>query len=772
MIKSNLPVILLKKLVLLPGEEVRVEIKSDISKKVTEISKLYHDSEVLIVCPLNLLEEKPDTSDLPRIGVVGKINSVIDLPNGNERVIITGLYRVKIISYVNYSNEEDILDSIITNIETSESEIEWVAYQRKLQTELELYINKNPFVGNSIMSEVKQGINLDKLTDVIANFLPLSFEKKLNLMLDSSPISRCKILIKELAVESAVIDLESHIESEIKKGLDDTQKEFILKEKLKVIKNELGETNTKEEDILNYRNLVNSPKYPERIKNKLLSEIERYNATSEMSPDAGIIRNYIEYLLNVPWYTETRDERDLIKIEKKLNDTHYGMKKAKERVIEYIAVKSITDEVSSPIICLVGPPGVGKTTFAESISKALDRNFVKISLGGMSDSAELVGHRRAYIGSNPGKIVTSLIKCGSNNPVFLLDEVDKLKKDYKGDPASTLLDILDVSQNKRFVDNYIDEEIDLSKILFILTANDISNIPPALLDRLEIIDLTGYTDNEKLLISENYIIPSALKKHGLKNTIIKFETEAIKKIINEYTNESGVRELERDINKIIRKVITEHIKSSRKIVSVRIKENDIPHYLEQELYKESKYKEIIHPGVVTAVACSSIGGVSIYIECTSFKGTGKYTFTGSLGSITKESIEIALSYIKSNTKRFDIDEDFFLNNDFHINFTEGAINKDGPSAGISIVTAILSHIKGVIISDKISLTGEITLNGDILKIGGLKEKTIACKRQNIERLFIPKDNLNDIEWLEKDLKNDIEFIPVSNYLEIYEKIFS
>ena len=768
MIKSNLPVILLKKLVLLPGEEVRVEIKSDISKKVTEISKLYHDSEVLIVCPLNLLEEKPDTSDLPRIGVVGKINSVIDLPNGNERVIITGLYRVKIISYVNYSNEEDILDSIITNIETSESEIEWVAYQRKLQDELELYINKNPFVGNSIMSEVKQGINLDKLTDVIANFLPLSFEKKLNLMLDSSPISRCKILIKELAVESAVIDLESHIESEIKKGLDDTQKEFILKEKLKVIKNELGETNTKEEDILNYRNLVNSPKYPERIRNKLLSEIERYNATSEMSPDAGIIRNYIEYLLNVPWYTETRDERDLIKIEKKLNDTHYGMKKAKERVIEYIAVKSITDEVSSPIICLVGPPGVGKTTFAESISKALDRNFVKISLGGMSDSAELVGHRRAYIGSNPGKIVTSLIKCGSNNPVFLLDEVDKLKKDYKGDPASTLLDILDVSQNKRFVDNYIDEEIDLSKILFILTANDISNIPPALLDRLEIIDLTGYTDNEKLLISENYIIPSALKKHGLKNTIIKFETEAIKKIINEYTNESGVRELERDINKIIR----EHIKSSRKIVSVRIKENDIPHYLEQELYKESKYKEIIHPGVVTAVACSSIGGVSIYIECTSFKGTGKYTFTGSLGSITKESIEIALSYIKSNAKRFDIDEDFFLNNDFHINFTEGAINKDGPSAGISIVTAILSHIKGVIISDKISLTGEITLNGDILKIGGLKEKTIACKRQNIEKLFIPKDNLNDIEWLEKDLKNDIEFIPVSNYLEIYEKIFS
>lgn len=772
MIKSNLPVILLKKLVLLPGEEVRVEIKSDISKKVTEISKLYHDDEVLIVCPLNTLEEKPDTSDLSRIGVVGKINSVIDLPNGNKRVIITGLYRVKIISYVNYSNEEDILDSIITSIDLSESEIEWTAYQRKLQAELEQYIDKNPLIGNSIMSELKSGCNLDKMTDLIANFLPLSFEKKLNLMLDSSPISRCKTLIKELAVETAVIDLESHIENEIKKGLDDTQKEFILKEKLRVIKDELGETNTKEEDILNYRNLANSGKYPKRIKEKLLSEIERYNATSEMSPDAGIIRNYIEYLLNVPWYIETKDEKDLLKIEKKLNDTHYGMKKAKERVIEYIAVKSIANEVSSPIICLVGPPGVGKTTFAESISQALNRNFVKISLGGMSDSAELVGHRRAYIGSNPGKIVTSLIKCGSNNPVFLLDEVDKLKKDYKGDPASTLLDILDVSQNKRFTDNYIDEEIDLSKILFILTANDITNIPPALLDRLEIIELTGYTDSEKLFISENYLIPTSLRKHGLKNTIIKFEEPAIKKIINEYTSESGVRELERDINKIVRKVITEHIKSSRKIVSIRIKENDINHFLEQELYKESKYKEIIHPGVVTAVACSTVGGVSIYIECTTFKGTGKYTFTGSLGDMTKESIEIAISYIKSNAKRFDIDEDFFVNNDIHINFTEGAINKDGPSAGIAVVTAILSHIKGTIISDKISLTGEITLNGDILKIGGLKEKTIACERLKLEKLFIPKDNMNDIEWLEKDLRNNIEFVPVSNYLEIYEKIFS
>ena len=772
MIKSNLPVILLKNLVLLPYQEVRVEIKSDVSKKVTEISKLYHDNEVLIVCPLNSLEEKPDTSDLPRIGVVGKIKSIIDLPNGNMRVIIYGLYRVKVISYVNYSNEEDILDSIITGIETQDSEIECSAYQRKLMSELESYINKNPFITNSIMSQIKNNVSLDKLTDLIGNFLPLSFEKKLNLMLDASSISRSKLLIKELAIESAVMDLEGHIETEIKKGLDDTQKEFILKEKLKVIKNEVGQNDTKDGDVEKFKEKLNSEEFPERIKIKLLSEIERYSATSEVSPDAGVIRNYIEYLLSVPWYKETKDEKDLLKIEKKLNESHYGMENAKTRIIEYIAVKSISPEINSPILCLVGPPGVGKTTFAESISYALNRNFVKISLGGMSDSSELVGHRRAYIGSNPGKIVSSLIRCESNNPVFLLDEVDKLKKDYKGDPASTLLDILDVSQNKRFVDNYIDEEIDLSKILFILTANDISQIPAALLDRLEIIDLTGYTDSEKLLICENYLIPNVLKKAGLKNTVIKFETSAIVKIIEEYTNEAGVRELERCISKITRKVITEHIKASRKIVSVRIKEADLPHYLEQELYSTKKTKKITTSGVVRAVACNKSGGTTLDIECSSFKGNGKYTFTGSLGEVTKESIEVAISYIKSNSKFLNINEDFFVNNDIHIHFTEGASPKDGPSAGLAITTAILSHIKNQKISDEISMTGEISLKGDILKVGGIKEKSIACFRNKIKTLYIPEDNKNDIEWLEKDLKESIEFITVNNYEDLFKKIFS
>ena len=772
MIKSNLPVILLKNLVLLPYQDVRVEIKSSVSKKVTEISKLYHDSEVLVVCPLNSLEEKPDASDLPKVGVVGKIKSVIDLPNGNMRVIITGLYRVKVISYVNYSNEEDILDSIITSVDVNDSEIETTAYQRKLISELDTYVEKNPFVTNSIMSQIRSGISLDKLTDLIGAFLELSFEKRLSLMLDCSPISRSKTLIKEIAIESAVIDLEGSIESKIKKNLDDSEKEYILKEKLKVIKDELGESLSKAEEVINLRDKVNNGKFPDRIKIKLLNEIDRFDAASEMSPDAGIIRNYIEYLLEVPWFNETRDEKDLIKIEKKLNSSHYGMEEVKNRIIEYIAVKSFANDINSPIICLVGPPGVGKTTFAESISNALNRNFVKISLGGMSDSAELVGHRRAYIGSNPGKIVTSLIKCGSNNPVFLLDEVDKLKKDYKGDPASTLLDILDVSQNKRFVDNYIDEEIDLSNVLFILTANDIASIPVPLLDRLEIINISGYSENEKLYICENYIIPNMLKKHGLKLNVIKFEKDALIKIINDYTNEAGVRELERVLSKIIRKVITEHIKSSRKIVSVRIKEDDLSKYLDRELFDKDEINEIKHTGVIHAVACNSMGGSVIDIECSSFKGKGNITNTGSLGEVTKESIDVALSYIKSNYKEFGISLNSFDDIDLHIHFTDAGISKDGPSAGCAITTVILSLLKGQKISDNISMTGEISLKGDILKVGGIKEKAIAAKRNGINTLFIPKHNIKDIEKLESDLVNSIKFIPVSNFEEIYKEIFS
>lgn len=772
MIKTNLPVILLKNLVLLPYQEVRLELKSELSKKITSISKLYHDSEVLVVCPFDSLEEKPDASDLPKIGVVGKIRSIIELPNKNQRVIIEGLNRVKILQYVNYSNEEDILDSIITNIEDNiESELEVTAYTRKLISELENYIDRNSFVSNSIMSQIKGNIPLSKLTDLIANFLPLSFEKKFNLMLNPSSISRAKQLIKEIGVENAIIDLENKIEGDIKTSLENEQREYILREKIKVIRGELGETNSKQDDINNLKDRIENTKVPHKVKNKLESELNRYIVAGEISPDSSVIRNYIECLLDIPWYKETSSEKDLNIIEKKLNDSHYGMQEAKSRIVEYMAVKSMTNEIQSPIICLVGPPGVGKTTFASAIASSLNRKFVKISLGGMSDSAELVGHRRTYIGSNPGKIVSSLIKCESINPVFLLDEVDKIKSDYKGDPSSNLLDILDVSQNKKFIDNYIDEEVDLSKILFILTANDISSIPPALLDRLEIIELSGYSYNEKLIIAKNYLIPILLTKHGLKKNTIKFDDETILKIIENYTNESGVRELERCISKIIRKVITENIKKYKKLNNIKIKVSDLNKYLLKELNNKLNIRKITTSGVVRAVACSYSGGNMLEIECSTSSGKGKYTCTGTLGDITKESIEVAIGYIKSNSKLFKIDEHYFDNKDIHIHFTDASIAKDGPSAGVSIVTAILSHIKNIVIKDNISMTGEITLKGEILPIGGLKEKTIVSVRNNIDTLFIPEYNLKETTEFDKDLCSKISFHPVSNYKEIYKEIF-
>ena len=522
MIKTNLPVILLKGLILLPNQEVRVELTNPITKKVINISKLYHDDEVLIVSPLNTLEEEPDINDLPNVGVTGKIKSYIELPNGGSRVVISGIERVKVYNYVNYSNEEDVLESIVTPIpRVNYDEIEETAILRKLMGELENYINSSPNISNSIMSQIKGIIDLDKLTDIISNFIPLSFEKKLSLMLNISPIDRAKFLIREMSIEVAVGLLEEKLDRELKTELDEAQKEFILKEKIKVIRNELGEKDNKNSETEIFESKLKSLKCPSKVKNKIKDEIEKYKMIPETSPELSVTRNYIEYMLKVPWSKVTEDEADLRKIEISLNLRHHGMEEAKKRIVEYIATKSNLADKKSPIICLSGPPGVGKTTFAESVATALNKKFVKVSLGGLNDTAEILGHRKTYIGASPGKIISGLVSAGVKNPVFLLDEIDKLTKDFRGDPASSLLEVLDQTYNNRFVDNYIDEEVDLSEVLFIVTANDIYNIPPALFDRLEIIDINGYTSDEKLLIAKDYLIKNILNNNNInKNDLI------------------------------------------------------------------------------------------------------------------------------------------------------------------------------------------------------------------------------------------------------------
>lgn len=770
MIKNNLPVILLKGLVVLPLSDARIELNNDISKKVIEISKLYHNDEVLIVTPLNDLEVNPDTSDLPTIGVVAKITSKLDLPNGNSRIVLRGIKRVRILEYVNYSNEKDILDSIVTNIKEDEyDEIEETALLRKLMNELELFISTNPYISNSILSQIKGTTDLDRLTDIVANFLPLNYEKKLNFSLDFSRKSRAKKLIKEINVELAVIDLENKIDLELKKDLDDMQKEMLLKEKIKIIKKELGEKDSKSEYIEEVNIKLNNPFIPEDIKKRISSELDRLSVTPDVSPELAVIRSYIDYLVSIPWGILTKDESNLNTIKNKLDTTHYGLTKVKERIIEYIAVKLNNKNTASPIICLVGPPGVGKTTLAESIAKCLNKNFVKISLGGINDPAELIGHRKTYIGSSPGKIITSLIKSKSMNPVILLDEVDKLSKDYKGDPASALLDLLDTNQNSSFVDNYIEEKINLNNVTWILTANDINLIPPVLQDRLEIIHLDAYLDYEKVTIVKNYLIDRVKKKNGIVNAKVNITDNVIYKIIDGYTKESGVRELERLLNKIIRKIITKYKLENKNLENIEIKEKDLVTYLSTVKYFPSRNSKS-KVGLSKALAANPYGGSILEIEVTSYPGKEEFITSGTLGDTLKESIFISLSYIKSHIKDFNIDPNK-LKETIHLNFREGGVPKDGPSAGTMITSTILSHLLNIKIPSNISMTGEMTLLGDVLPVGAIREKSYAAIKNNINIMFLSCENKRNVVKLDPVIKNKIKFIFVENYLEIFNYLF-
>ena len=772
MIKNNLPVILLKGLVLLPHEEARIELNNDITKKIIDISKLYHANEILIVTPINDLEENPDTEDLPKLGVTAKIMSRIDLPNGNTRIILKGEKRVKVLSYVNYSNERDILESIIIPFKDEEyNEIEETALLRKLIGELDKYISINPYITNSILNQIKGITDLNKLTDYIANFIKLSFDKKLSLMLDPSRTSRAKKLITEINIELAILELENKIEIKLNKNIDELQKDMILREKIKVIKEELGEKDNKTEYINKITSIIANRKIPLHIKSRINEELKRYELTPEISPEIGVITTYIDYLISLPWGLQTKDETDLQKIKDKLDNSHYGLKEVKERIIEYIGTKTFSKKEENMIICLVGPPGVGKTSLAKSIASSLNKNFIKISLGGINDPSELIGHKKTYIGSSPGKIITALIKAKSMNPVILLDEIDKLSKDYKGDPTNALLDLLDKNANNNFTDAYIEETINLQNVTWIITANDKSMIPYVLLDRLEIIDLESYTPYEKIKIAENYLIKKALEQSNLNKNNIKITTKALEKIINEYTKESGVRDLDRQINKIIRKLITNHMLNNENITNITIDENNIKKYLKEEKYKINNKTTNNLPGFVKGLAYTTLGGEILEIEVTSYNGKQEFITTGSLGKTLEESIKISISYIKSNIDKFKIDTSK-LNKTIHINFREGSIPKDGPSAGTIITTAILSHLKSHNIKENISATGEITLLGDILPVGGLKEKFLAAIKEGITTIYVSNKNKREVSLLESEIKNKLKIKLVNNYIEIYNDLFS
>ena len=763
MTQTNLPILYLRDVVLLPFNDIRLEFSNDIDKKILNIAESNYDGYVLLINLNDPLEEEPDYNTLPDIGILGKIKSKIDLPNGITRVVMTGIDRVEIVSI---NNNNDFLSAfVISTKEYDYNEVEASALRRVLYRKLDEYIDISPYMSNTVIGRITEVKNISKLSDIIVSELPLEYNEVLKYVSITNPMNRIREITLDLSKEIETVRLENEIEDNLKVKLEEEQKEYMLREKIKLIKEELGEVDLKDADIDKIRNKMNSLDLPESIIKRLNEEIDRYSLTSSASPEVTTIRTYIDWLLCLPWNELSKDNTDVKKITEVLNNSHFGLESVKKRIIEYIAVKKKTNTSNSPIICLVGPPGVGKTSLASSIAKALNKDFVKISLGGINDEAEILGHRRTYVGASPGKIIQQMKKANTSNPVFLIDEVDKLTKDYKGDPASALLEILDKEQNDKFCDNYIEEEFDLSNVMFILTANNIGGIPAPLLDRLEIIELSSYTIYEKLNIAKYHLIPDLLNEYKVKN--IKFTDSAIQKIITYYTKEAGARDLYRQIDSIIRKAIINNDKSSKIVID----NGDVEAYLGATKYNITINDTNTKTGIVNGLAYTMYGGNILKVTCTLYPGKGNVTLTGALGDVIKESIYIALSYIKANNTMFKIDYKIFEEVDFHFHIEEGSIPKDGPSAGVTIVTAILSLLKNKIIPNNVSMTGEITLRGKILPVGGLKEKLIAATTNGIDTVYLPLESSKEFSLLPSEVRDNLNIILVEDYEDVYKSLF-
>lgn len=764
LLKSNdLLVLIINDMVILPGNEVRVEYSNIYDENINNIVNNASTGEVLIVNPIE--EDKDDITNLPKYGVLGKIKFKMNIPNGKTRIVVEGLYRVEI---YNYKLLDTIYQASYKQVSFTYDEEEDPVYYKLLINTLDKYVKVSPAMGNAIMSQIPTAPSLDQLTDLIVSFLDMDYRFKKEYIGITEPLERAKLLLRDMHEQMKLEQLERKIEEEVDKELNETQKEYFLNEKIKQIQKELGETSTKDMEISNFKKKLSKLKCPKNVKEKINREISRLESMHSNSPELGMVREYIDWMINLPWQVFTKDKINLKEVKETMDNTHYALNDAKERIIEYLAIKQNNPDSKSPIICLVGPPGVGKTSLALSIAKALNRKSVKMSVGGINDEAEIFGHRRTYIGSNPGRIIEGLRKAGTSNPVFIIDELDKMTKDYKGDPASALLEVLDKEQNDRFKDHYIEEEYDLSKVMFIATANYREQIPYELQDRLEIIELSSYTEYEKYDIAVKYLIPKALDNSGLTQLNIEITDESIMKMIRNYTKEAGVRELERVIDRILRKAVKEILLENKTFI--KVDDKILEKYLGIEKYNYTK-NEDTQIGVVNGMAYTSYGGDILPIEVTMYKGKGNLILTGSLGEVMKESCKIAISYVKTILKEIGVEENQLEENDIHIHAPEGAVPKDGPSAGIALTSAIISMLKKQAVSNTISMTGEITLTGRVLPIGGLKEKSIGAHRAGIKKVFIPKENEKDLTEVPEEIKNNLEYILVENYKEVYEKLF-
>lgn len=769
--KINLPVIVLKGIILLPNNDIRLEFQDNETKNIIDVSEMFHDNKLLVIGQIDTIEESTNISELPKIGVISKINHKVKLPNGNIRVTISGISRAYVHEYMNLNNKLDSLECITSEILENKPDVATEPIiLKKLYNEFEKHIRIVPYITNSILSTLVTVKTLSQMTDIIANQISSTNERLNEYLLTFDINTRVEMVLKDIYQEQEMYKIEKELEQKVKKSIDNSQKEYFLREKIKVIREELGDVSSKDEEIDSLREKLNALDAPKHIKDRLNNEIRKLDSLTNLSPEINVVRTYIDWLFDLPWNSVTTDNDDLRDVKKKFDESHYGLEKVKERIIEYLAVKKVKGNMNGPIICLVGPPGVGKTSLAFSVAHAMNRKFTKISVGGLHDESEIIGHRRSYLGAEPGRIIQGLKKAGSSNPVFLIDEIDKMTKDIKGDPASALLDVLDPEQNKCFRDNYIEEEIDLSNVMFLATANYIEDIPEALRDRLEIIRLSGYTEFEKLDIVKTHLLKKICDEHGLNYEKINISDNVILKIIRNYTKEAGVRELERQLATIVRKIITKLVMNNIKIDRINILEKDLEKYLGKIKFLDSEAMDVSQIGVVNGLAYTQFGGDTLPIEVNYFKGNGNLVLTGSLGDVMKESAQIALSYIKANYKKFKIDYEKLTSNDIHIHVPEGATPKDGPSAGVTLTTALISAFSNLKIDKTLAMTGEITLRGKVLPIGGLKEKSMGAYRNGIKRIIIPKENIRDLDDVPTEVKKCMEYIPVSTYDDIYKVI--
>ena len=764
----KMPAVALRGMVILPGMVAHFDVSRAKSIKAVE-EAMMDEQKIFLVAQKDVEQENPDIEDLFKIGIIAEVKQVIKLQNNIVRILVEGKERAELSAFL--ENPDYLLAEIIRfdeEVDDGLPEEAKEAMLRSIQETFGKYVVVNPKMGKELQRQLSEITDLEKLMNQLANSLPVHFEEKQKILDAVSMTERYEVLMALLLKEIEIIAIKNDFQAKVKAHVDKNQKEYLLREQMKVIREELGEDNT-ESDADHFMDALGKIKADKEVKEKIKKEIDRFKNISSSSSESAVARGYIETLLELPWNKTSRDNKDLKNAEQILNADHYGLEKVKERMLEFLAVRNLTSKGESPIICLVGPPGTGKTSIARSVAKALDKKYVRISLGGVRDEAEIRGHRRTYVGAMPGRIVNGLRSAGVKNPLMLLDEIDKMSSDYKGDTASALLEVLDAEQNKKFRDHYVEIPIDLSEVLFIATANSVQDIPRPLLDRMELIEVTSYTENEKLHIAKEHLLAKQMERNGIRPEQLAITDKAMAKIISGYTREAGVRNLERKLGEICRKAARPLYEGEKE--KIKVTEQNLEKFLGKEKYSFDKKNDTDEVGIVRGLAWTSVGGDTLEIEVNIMPGKGEFQLTGQLGDVMKESAQAGISYIRSVSEEYHIPKKFFQENDIHIHIPEGAVPKDGTSAGITMATAMLSAITKTPVRADVAMTGEITLRGRVLPIGGLKEKTLAAKNAGIKTICVPKKNEKDIDEISPEIKKGLKIVFVEQMKDVLDVAF-